>query len=79
MSDSVIKRIAQMISVPRWGEGSAHLHVWFQGRPARQLEFYGWGNVLWSQLVDPLPSAVLDANHQQVIAHLVAALEPPIS
>ncbi len=62
------------VHVHRWGDGSSHFHVWFQGRPARQLEYYGSGNVLWSQLVDPLPAEVIGANHRQVIDHFVAAI-----
>jgi hypothetical protein len=62
------------VHVNRWGDGSSHFHVWFQGRPAGQLEFYGWGNVLWSQLLDPLAKEVLDANHQQVLAHFIEGL-----
>jgi hypothetical protein len=63
------------VHVNRWGDGSSHFHVWFQGRPAGQLELYGWGNVLWSQLLDPLAKEVLDANHQQVMAHFSAAMK----
>ncbi|MFK8023029.1 MAG: hypothetical protein AB8G26_03610 [Ilumatobacter sp.] len=58
------------VHVHRWGDGSSHFHVWFQGRPARQLELYGWGNVLWSQLAEPLPAASIDRNHASVIDHL---------
>lgn len=62
------------VHIHRWGDGSSHFHVWFQGRPARQLELYGWGNVLWSQVLAPLPSEVIDANHQAVIEHFSNAL-----
>lgn len=58
------------VHLHRWGDGAEHFHVWFQGRPARQLELYGWGNVLWAQLLEPLPSEVVDANHAVVIEHL---------
>jgi hypothetical protein len=57
------------VHIHRWGDGSSHFHVWFQGRPARQLEMYGYGNVLWPQLLDPLPAEVIAANHQRVINH----------
>ncbi len=62
------------VHVHRWGDGSAHFHVWFQGRPAGQLELYGWGNVLWAQLLEPLPADQIDADHAAVIAHLHAAV-----
>jgi hypothetical protein len=56
------------VHIHRWGDGSSHFHVWFVGRPARQLELYGWGNVLWPQLLEPLPTDELAANHEQVLA-----------
>ena len=59
----------------RWGDGSSHFHMWFQGRPAKQLELYGWGNVLWSQVLDPLPAEVIDANHELVVDHLRAHID----
>lgn len=62
------------VHIHRWGDGSAHFHVWFQGRPARQLELYGWGNVLWPQILPPLPTDVLDANHASVIATFARAV-----
>ena len=55
------------VHIHRWGDGSAHFHVWFQGRPARQLELCGWGNVLWAQLLPALPKPEIQANHAQVI------------
>jgi hypothetical protein len=62
------------VHIHRWGDGSAHFHMWFQGRPAKQLELYGWGNVLWPQILDPLPGDVIAANHAQVVEHLNATL-----
>lgn len=62
------------VHIHRWGDGSSHFHVWFQGRPARQLELYGWGNVLWSQLAEPLPHDVVDANNAAVIEHVCGSL-----
>ena len=56
------------VHIHRWGDGSNHFHVWFQGRPAKQLELHGWGNVLWSQVLDPLPTDVIDANHTLVVS-----------
>jgi len=62
------------VHVHRYGDGSAHFHVWFQGRPARQLELYGWGNVLWSQVLPPLPADEIAANHAHVISCVSNAL-----
>lgn len=63
------------VHIHRWGDGSSHFHMWFQGRPAKQLELYGWGNVLWSQVLDPLPAEVIDANHELVVDHLRAHID----
>ncbi len=67
------------VHIHRWGDGSAHFHVWFQGRPARQVELYGWGNVLWSQVLAPLPADEIDANHAHVIARIAATLGDSVS
>ena len=62
------------VHIHRWGDGSSHFHVWFQGRPARRLELYGWGNVLWSQLAEPLPHTEVQANHAAVVEQLCASV-----
>lgn len=62
------------VHIHRWGDGSAHFHMWFQGRPARQLELYGWGNVLWPQILDPLPSDEIQSNHARVVEHIRATI-----
>ena len=62
------------VHIHRWGDGSSHFHVWFQGRPARRPELVGWGNVLWSQLLPPLPADEVDENHRRVVADLVTAV-----
>lgn len=63
------------VHIHRWGDGSSHFHVWYQGRPARQLELYGWGNVLWPQILPSLPLETIDANHRQVVDRFVASLD----
>jgi diadenosine tetraphosphate (Ap4A) HIT family hydrolase len=50
------------VHVHRWADGAAHFHVWFVARPARQIELYGWGNVLWSQLLPPIAQDDFDAH-----------------
>ncbi|MCB1000491.1 MAG: hypothetical protein R2713_11770 [Ilumatobacteraceae bacterium] len=62
------------VHVHRWGDGSSHFHVWFQGRPARQPELYGWGNVLWAQVLPALPAEVVTANHALVVAAFAGAV-----
>lgn len=56
----------------RYGDGAKHFHLWVLGRPARQLELYGWGNLVWAQLVEGLPPDVLEANNRAVVAELAA-------
>jgi hypothetical protein len=62
------------VHIHRWSDGSSHLHVWFQARPARQLEYYGWGNVLRPQVDEPLPGTTIESNTATVIAALRARL-----
>ena len=61
------------VHIHRYADGSSHFHVWFQGRPARQLELYGWGNNVWAQVLPPLPQDVIDAHHAAVLEAFVAS------
>jgi hypothetical protein len=70
------------VHVHRWGDGSSHFHVWFVARSARQVEFYDWGNILWSQVLPPLPSDLMHRNLDIVATSLRATRadpEPPRS
>lgn len=60
--------------IHRWGDGSEHYHLWFQGRPARQLELFGWGNILWSQVLDPAPLDEREADLAAVLADFTDAV-----
>jgi hypothetical protein len=64
------------VHVHRWSDGSAHLHVWFVARPVRRIELYGWGNVLWNQLLPPIDQHVHDANLAVVAAGLAKSEKP---
>lgn len=59
------------VHIHRWGDGSSHFHMWFQGRPARQLELYGWGNILWAQVLEPLPAEVIAGHHDDVVDQIL--------
>jgi hypothetical protein len=61
------------VHVHRWADGAAHFHMWFVARPARRIELYGWGNVLWSQLLPPIPQTDFDANLAAIGRALTAA------
>ncbi len=47
------------VHVYRWGDGSAHLHVWFFARPAGFLQLRGSSLADWSELLPPMPAAEL--------------------
>ena len=58
--------------INRWGDGGAHLHYWFMGRPAGQLQMRGSFGIVWADLGQPLPQHVLEANHRMVLMNFVA-------
>ena len=57
--------------VSRWGDGGAHAHVWFLGRPLRHPQVMGSVAVVWDDLLPALPDDVRDANARAVVAELV--------
>ena len=61
------------VHVHRWSDGSAHFHFWFMAWPARQLEMYGWGNELWSEVLPPIS----EKRHDRNIEIVRKALERP--
>jgi hypothetical protein len=50
------------VHVGRWGEGSAHLHVWFMGRPARLLQLRSSFAAIWDDVLPPTPEDVWREN-----------------
>ncbi len=56
----------------KYGDGSAHLHLLFLGRPARSLQFRGSPLIDWEENLPEVPAAVLRANAEAVAAHLAA-------
>ncbi|MCL8026749.1 hypothetical protein [Nocardioides bruguierae] len=58
----------------RYGDGGAHLHLFFWARPARVLQLRGSTLVDWADQLPPLPDEVRRANAEHVGAHLVAAV-----
>ena len=59
------------VHVCRWGDGSAHLHWWFIGRPARLPQLIGSFAAIWDDILPPVPEDVWRAN----LATVVRALE----
>ena len=57
--------------VQKIGDGAAHLHLWFIGRPARTTQFLGSPLLDWEENFPRTPEAVLRANAGFVAARLV--------
>jgi diadenosine tetraphosphate (Ap4A) HIT family hydrolase len=43
------------VHVNRWGDGSAHLHLWFLARPQGRLQLRGTFLSLWDDILPPIP------------------------
>jgi hypothetical protein len=59
--------------VSRWGDGSAHLHWWVMGRPARIPQLLGSFLPLWEEYLPRLPAEVRDENVRFVVDRVVDA------
>jgi hypothetical protein len=42
------------VHVNRWGDGAAHLHVWFMARPKGQLQLRGSFLPMWDDILPPV-------------------------
>lgn len=70
------------VHVNRWGDGSAHLHVWFLARPIGRLQLRGTFLSLWDDILPRIPEAQWRENLAHVAAWLAdfggeALAEPP--
>jgi diadenosine tetraphosphate (Ap4A) HIT family hydrolase len=59
--------------VYRVGDGGAHLHVWFFGRPEGQSQLYGSWLVIWDDLLPVYPDDVAEADADAVADALIAS------
>lgn len=59
------------VHVGRWGEGSAHLHVWFMARPAGMLQLRSSFAAIWDDVLPPTPDVVWREN-LATVAHALA-------
>ena len=50
------------VHVGRWGEGGAHFHVWFMGRPARLNQLRSSFAAIWDDVLPPTPESVWQEN-----------------
>ncbi|MET7946012.1 hypothetical protein [Micromonospora sp. NPDC005324] len=57
--------------VHRFGDGGAHLHVWFFARPEGQAQLFGSWLIAWDDLLPEYPSDVADADAAAVVDALV--------
>jgi hypothetical protein len=53
--------------VSRWGDGSAHLHVFFFARPAGFGQLRGTYLAVWDDLLPPIPRSQRDADAAAVV------------
>lgn len=58
------------VHVNRWGDGSAHLHMWFLARPYGQLQLRGTFLPLWDAILPPIPESTWRENLALVAAWL---------
>ncbi|GAA6524321.1 hypothetical protein [Intrasporangium sp. DVR] len=71
--------IEQLPSVGRfqlakWGDGGAHAHLFFMGRPSRALQFRGSPLIDWEENLPRVPLAVLQRNARVVADRLLVHL-----
>jgi hypothetical protein len=59
--------------VHRFGDGGAHLHVWFFARPEGQAQLFGSWLVVWDDLLPEYPADAADADAATVADALVAS------
>ena len=59
--------------VYRFGDGGAHLHLWFFARPEGQSQLFGSWLVVWDDLLPEYPADVADADAAAVADALVAS------
>ncbi len=70
------------VHVNRWGDGSAHLHMWFLARPYGRLQLRGTFLSLWDDILPTIPEPQWRENLALVAAWLAefggqANAEPP--
>jgi diadenosine tetraphosphate (Ap4A) HIT family hydrolase len=58
------------VHVNRWGDGSAHLHLWFLARPYGRLQLRGTFLPLWDDILPPIPESQWRENLALIAAWL---------
>ena len=67
------------VHVNRWGDGAAHLHVWFMARPYGRLQLRGPFLTLWDEVLPPIPEEKWRENLAMVAAWLSRSPSRPRS
>ncbi|MEO6997290.1 MAG: hypothetical protein ABI112_04335 [Terracoccus sp.] len=62
------------VQLAKYGDGGAHLHLFFFGRPARMLQLRGSPLLDWEENLPRVPLEVLQANARVVAERLVVHL-----
>jgi hypothetical protein len=62
------------VQLAKYGDGGAHLHLFFLARPARMLQLRGSPLLDWEENLPPVPLEVSRANAEFVAERLVAEL-----
>jgi hypothetical protein len=62
------------VQLAKYGDGGAHLHLFFFGRPARVLQFRGSPLLDWEENLPRVPLSVLQANARVVAERLLVHL-----
>jgi len=62
------------VQLAKYGDGGAHLHLFFFGRPARMLQLRGSPLLDWEENLPPVPLEVHRANAEAVAERLVATV-----
>jgi hypothetical protein len=58
------------VHVNRWGDGAAHLHLWFMARPLGRLQLRGSFLTLWDEILPPIPESQWRENLALIAAWL---------
>ncbi len=58
------------VHVNRWGDGAAHLHLWFMARPYGRLQLRGTFLPLWDDILPPISESVWRENLALIAAWL---------
>jgi diadenosine tetraphosphate (Ap4A) HIT family hydrolase len=58
------------VHIGRWGEGGAHCHIWFMGRPARMEQLRSSFAAIWDDVLPPVPKDIWRANLEIVAREL---------